>query len=42
LKHHYEDISEIYVLDSMPHTSAIDSIERRKIFEKWFLEQINM
>ena len=32
LKQHYQDISEIHVLDSMPHTSAIDSIERRKIF----------
>ena len=41
LKKHYEDISEIFVLDSMPHTSSIDTIERRKILEKWFLKQIN-
>ena len=41
LKEHYHDISEIHVLDSMPHTSAVDSIERRKILEKWFSKQIN-
>jgi len=42
LKQHYQDISEIHVLDSMPHTSAIDSIQRRQILEKWFLNQINL
>ena len=35
LKQHFQNFSEIHVLDDMPHTAKIDTEERRKILENW-------
>ncbi len=35
LKEHFNDLADIYVLPDMPHTSKVDTIERKKILENW-------
>ena len=35
LNEHFQNFSEIHVLDDMPHTAKEDTEERRKILEKW-------
>ena len=37
LKQHFNEISDIHVLNDMPHTSKVDVKERRDILEKWIL-----
>ena len=38
-RRHLSDVAEIHVV-GMPHTSRVDSVERREIVEGWMVSQL--